>query len=273
MVIINSKEKQKKREVELLADESIIKRCNHTVYANCNKSINCYYHGEQTAKKVLIYVGEEKDSRKYLCPVCQKNIDYAGKNRDKQAKEKELNKQQEKFLNTGIGTRYIDVDVNNKNISIIYNQNVITKTLDIINILSCNKYIDIIIQGRLIKESENVNSKCGKTLLCALIIKSVLSERSNINIKYITYAELNSVIKSKSDSIINEYKKADILFIDDINCKYSEYSEQQFKDFLDYRYRNELSTVAVVETAEYSNLILNKLDNAEIIKLGEKDEI
>lgn len=272
MVIINSKEKQKKREVELLADESIIKRCSHTVYANCNKDINCHFHGEQLAKKVLIYIGEEKDSRKYLCPVCQKNIDYAGKNRDKQAKEKELNKQQEKFLNTGIGTRYIDVDISDKIISTLYNQVVIDRTLDIINILSSNKYIDIILQGRISKENENINSKCGKTLLCALIIKSVLSERSNINIKYITYAELNNILKSKSDSIINEYKKADILFIDDINCKYSEYSEQQFKDFLDYRYRNELSTVAVVETAEYSNLILNKLDNAEIIKLGATDE-
>lgn len=269
MVIINSKEKQKKRDVELLADESIIKRCSHTVYANCNKTINCSYHGEQVAKKVLIFVGEKKDSRRYLCPICQANIDRAGRNRDKEEREKELNKQEEKFLNTGIGTRYIDVDISDKIISTLYNQAVIDRTLDIINILSSNKYIDIILQGRISKENENINSKCGKTLLCALIIKSVLNQKSSMNIKYITYAELNNILKSKSESVINEYKKCDVLFIDDINCKYSDYSEQQFKDFLDYRYRNELSTVAVVETAEYSNLILNKLDSAEIIKLGE----
>lgn len=273
MVIINKKQEQeiKKRKVDLLDDETLINEMTGLVFCNCNKDIYCKKHKKQQAKYVMIFYDNEKEERQYICPVCNRE-EMLKRSKDHQRYlNKDKKNLEEVFLNTGIGTRYIDVDISNTNLSIVYNQNIINKTLDIINALSSNDYVEIIIQGNLTSENDNINSKCGKTLLCALIIKSVLSENININIKYITYAELNNVIKSKSESVINEYKKADVLFIDDINCRYSDYSEQQFKDFLDYRYRNTLSTVTVIETVEYSNLILNKLDNAEIIKLGGKN--
>lgn len=270
MVIINKKQDQeiKKRKVDLLDDETLINEMTGLVFCNCKKEIYCNKHKQQQAKYVMIFYDNEKEERQYICPACDRE-EMLKRNKDHQ---RYLNKDkkdlEEVFLNTGIGTRYIDIDINNANLPIVYTQNIINKTLDVINTLSNNDYLEIIIQGNLTSENDNVNSKCGKTLLCALIIKAVLSVNININIKYITYAELNNVIKSKSESVINEYKKADVLFIDDINCRYSDYSEQQFKDFLDYRYRNTLSTVTVIETVEYSNLILNKLDNADIIKLG-----
>lgn len=256
------------REVKLLPDEQIIKRCRGLIYASCNKDIYCNLHAEQTANKVLIYYSEEKESRKYLCPVCQYNIDRNAGESEEKRQQREEQELEDKFLSTGIGTRYVAVSFKDEFIKKTYSRNIINKIIESINNLS-NGYKDYVIQGFITENEKVQKTKCGKTLLVSLLIKGILLSKKETNIKYITYAELNNVIKSKSETVINDYKKCDVLFIDDINCRYSEYSEQQFKDFLDYRYRNELSTVAVVETVEYSNLILSKLDSAEIIKLGE----
>lgn len=261
----------KRRNIELNADESIINQCNGLIYANCNKDIICHLHGEQTANKVLIYYYEKKESRKYLCPVCQYNVDRQAESREQIAKDKEEQDLEERFLKTGIGARYVTISFKDDFIVKLFDKEMVKKIIETINVLS-NDYKDYIIEGVITETEQGQKSKCGKTLLIALLIKGILYGKKETKIKYITYAELNNVIKSKSESVINEYKKCDVLFIDDINCRYSDYSEQQFKDFLDYRYRNTLSTVAVIETVEYSNLILNKLDNAEIIKLGGKDD-
>lgn len=261
---------QSRREVPLLPDESIINQCNGLIYANCNKDIVCHLHGEQTANKVLIYYDEKKESRKYLCPVCQHNIDRQAENREQRAKDKEEQDLEERFLKTGIGARYVTISFKDEFIVKLFDKEIVKKIIETINVLS-NDYKDYIIEGVITETEQGQKSKCGKTLLIALLIKGILYSKKETKIKYITYAELNNLLKNKTKEI-DEYKKCDVLFIDDINCRYSDYSEQQFKDFLDYRYRNTLSTVAVIETVEYSNLILNKLDNAEIIKLGGKDD-
>ncbi len=91
-------------------------------------------------------------------------------------------------------------------------------------------------------------SGCGKTHLCTAIVGQYIKQGKSA--RYMTWRDDSVVLKSYANSteyqdMINEFKRADVLYIDDL-FKQKEVKDADIKlafEIIDYRIRNRLITI------------------------------
>lgn len=96
-------------------------------------------------------------------------------------------------------------------------------------------------------------SGAGKTLLCSIISNSLLDQ--NHLVQYITWTDFISKLKrdimgdnsNKVSDYLEELKRVEILFIDELLKKYNETDLKYIIEIINYRYTNNLQTIITSE--------------------------
>lgn len=119
-------------------------------------------------------------------------------------------------------------------------------------------------------------SGCGKTLICSIIANHLLLNLGK-SVQYITWTDFISKLKrdmmgdntDNASVTLDEIKKVEVLFIDELLKKYNETDLKYIIEILNYRYTHNLVTLV---TSERTMNELLDIDEASFSRLIEKCE-
>ena len=97
-------------------------------------------------------------------------------------------------------------------------------------------------------------SGCGKTLMCSIIANHLLYDEGRA-VSYVTWTDFISRLKrdvmgdktNKVSEYLEEIKKVDVLFLDELVKKYNETDLKYLIEIINYRYTNNLKTIITSE--------------------------
>ena len=118
-------------------------------------------------------------------------------------------------------------------------------------------------------------SGAGKTLICSIISRHLLANR---NVIYITWTDFISQLKrdmmgdnsNEVTSYLENIKKTDVLFIDELLKKYNETDLKYIIEIINYRYTNRLKTIITSEKVLEELLEIDEATFSRVVEMSDK---